>query len=128
MSIIDDGKIWLRGSARPEYGVRVGKVYFITGKEDAEIINYLIDDNFLYVDIHNSESQYRTIRRFALDLGPKSLGTLFNGFKKTKHADIRAVTYRDKGVEQYRIEGGEYKNKRDDLINIIEMKQLAGWK
>ena len=61
MSIIDDGKIWLRGSARPEYGVRVGKVYFITGKEDAEIINYLIDDNFLYVDIHNPESQYRTI-------------------------------------------------------------------
>ena len=51
MSIIDDGKIWLRGSARPEYGVRVGKGYFITGKEDAEIINYLIDDNFLYVDI-----------------------------------------------------------------------------
>ena len=128
MSIIDDGKIWLRGSSRPEYGVRIGKVYFITGKEDAEIINYLIDDNFLYVDIHNPGSQYRTIRRFALDLEPLSPGTLFNGFRKTKHADIRAVTYRDKGVEQYRIEGGEYKNKRDDLINIIEMKQLAGWK
>ena len=84
LNIDDDGKIWLRGSSRPEYGVRVGGLYFITGKEDAKDINCFIHENYLVADLHNSEQQYRIVRRFSLNLAPHSPGALFNGFKKRR--------------------------------------------
>ena len=132
MSDIDDnGKIWLRGSTRPEYGVRVGKLYFVIGKEnkgDSENINCYVHERFLLVDVHNSEKQYRIIRRFSLDLEPRSSGTLFNGFTKTKHADIKAVTYQDEGVERFMLDGEDYILKNDNLIDPIHFMRLAGWK
>ena len=69
----------------------------------------------------------RIFRRFSLDLIPKSKGTLFNGFNETKHADIKAITYQDDGVEEH--VGGEKdcfldKNGEVDPIKIIK---LAGW-
>ena len=126
--IDDDGKIWLRGFARPEYGVRVGNLYFVTGKEDAEIIKLFIHYNFLYVDLHNSECQYRIIRRFDLDLEPRCSGTLFSGFKKTKHADIKAVTYRDTETDEFRIDGEKYQLNSESLIDPVKLIQLTGWK
>ena len=126
--IDDDGKIWLRGSARPEYGVRIGERYFVTGKEDSENSNCFIQEKYLVVDLHDPGKQYRIIRRFSLDLQPRCSGTLFNGFTKTKHADIKVVTYKDEKVEQFVLDGGDYLLNSDSLIDPIQIMQLTGWK
>ena len=103
--INDSGKIWLRGSVRPEYGVRVGDNYFVVGEGDSQSTIYSVYENHLFVVLHYSEKKKRIYRRFSLDLIPKSKGTLFNGFNETKHADIKAITYQDDGVEEH--VGGE---------------------
>ena len=126
-NINDSGKIWLRGSVRPEYGVRVGDKYFVVGEGDSQSTIYSLYENHLFVVLYYSEKKKRIFRRFSLDLIPKSKGTLFNGFNETKHADIKAITYQDDGVEEY--VGGEKdcfldKNREVDPIKIIE---LAGW-
>ena len=126
--IDDDGKIWLRGSARPEYGVRVGLLYFVPGKKDSENSTCFIHEKCLVADLHDPENQYRIIRRFSLALEPYSSGTLFNGFKKTKHADINAVTYLDKKVEEFLLDGNEYLLNSDRVISAIQIMQLTGWK
>ncbi len=125
--INDSGKIWLRGSVRPEYGVRVGDNYFVVGEGDSQSTIYSVYENHLFVVLYYSEKKKRIFRRFSLDLIPKSKGTLFNGFNETKHADIKAITYQDDGVEEH--VGGEKdcfldKNGEVDPIKIIE---LAGW-
>ena len=126
-NINDSGKIWLRGSVRPEYGVRVGDNYFVVGEGDSQSTIYSVYENHLFVVLHYPEEKKRIFRRFSLDLIPKSKGTLFNGFNETKHADIKAITYQDDGVEEH--VGGEKdcfldKNGEVDPIKIIE---LAGW-
>jgi len=126
-NINDSGKIWLRGSVRPEYGVRVGDNYFVVGEGDSQSTIYSVYENHLFVVLHYSEKKKRIYRRFSLDLIPKSKGTLFNGFNETKHADIKAISYQDDGVEEH--VGGEKdcfldKNGEVDPIKIIE---LAGW-
>jgi len=127
LNINDSGKIWLRGSVRPEYGVRVGDKYFVVGEGDFQSTIYSLYENHLFVVLYYSEKKKRIFRRFSLDLIPKSKGTLFNGFNETKHADIKAITYQDSGVEEH--VGGEKdafldKNGEVDPIKIIE---LAGW-
>ena len=128
LDIDDDGKIWLRGYAKPDYGVRVGELYFVIGKEDSEKSNCFIYENYLVADLHNPEQQYRIVRRFSLDLEPCSHGTLFNGFKKTKHADVKVVTYMDEGVEELVIDGRNYQLNRDSLTDPVKLRQLTGWK
>ena len=128
MKIINDkGKIWLKGSVKPEYGVRVGDLYFITGKEDSETVSSFIYQNYLFVDLDNKEKKYRIFRRFSLDLVPEIPGTLFNGFEKTKHADIKVVTYRDNRVESFKIDGENYLQGEKTLTNPIKLMALAGW-
>ena len=126
-NINDSGKIWLRGSVRPGYGVRVGDNYFVVGEGDSQSAIYSVYENHLFVVLHYPEKRKRIFRRFSLSLIPKSKGTLFNGFNETKHADIKAITYQDEGVEEH--VGGEKdcfldKNGEVDPIKIIE---LAGW-
>ena len=126
-NINDSGKIWLRGSVRPEYGVRVDDNYFVVGEGDSQSTIFSVYENHLFVVLYYSEKKKRIFRRFSLDLIPKSKGTLFNGFNETKHADIKAITYQDDGVEEH--VGGEKdcfldKNGEVDPIKIIE---LAGW-
>ena len=125
--INDSGKIWLRGSVRPEYGVRVGDNYFVVGEGDSQSTIYSVYENHLFVVLNYTEKKKRIYRRFSLDLIPKSKGTLFNGFNETKHADIKAITYQDDGVEEH--VGGEKdcfldENREFDPIKIIK---LAGW-
>ena len=125
--INDSGKIWLRGSIRPEYAVRVYDKYFVVGEGDSQSTIYSVYKNHLFVALHYPEKKMRIFRRFSLDLIPKSKGTLFNGFNETKHADIKAITYRDDEVEEH--VGGEKdsfldKNGEVDPIKIIE---LADW-
>ena len=128
MRNIDDfGKIWLRGFIRPEFGVRIDEMYFVIGEGDSQSTNYSLYENHLFIALHYPEKQIRVLRRFSLDLVPSSKGTLFNGFTETNHADIKAVTYRDDGVDEY---VGSEKNcflDNDGKIDPIKIMELAGW-
>ena len=128
MSTIDDGKIWLRGSTKPEYGIRVGELYFVPGKKDSENITCFILKKYLVADLHDPEKQYRIIRRFSFALEPLSFGTLFNGFNKTKHSDIKAVTYLDKKIDEFLLDGNEYLLKSDCVVGATQIMKLTGWK
>ena len=126
-NINDSGKIWLKGSVRPEYGVKVDDNYFVVGEGDSQSIIYSVYENYLFVVLHYSEKKKRIFRRFSLDLIPTAKGTLFNGFNETKHADIKAITYQDDGVEEH--VGGEkdrFLDKKGD-VDPIKIIELAGW-
>ena len=126
--IDDEGKIWIRGAFRPESGVRVGQLFFLTGQKDSEISTCLIHENYLIVDLHDPDKKYRIFRRFLLDFKPNTCGTLFNGFTKTKHADIKAVSYKNGGVECFQLDGKEYLINNKDTISALELIRLAGWR
>ena len=126
-NINDSGKIWLRGSVRPEYGVRIGEKYFVVGEGDSQSTIYSVYENHLFIVLHYPEKKERIFRRFSLDLIPKSKGTLFNGFNETKHADIKAVIYQDDGVEEHAVgEKDCFLDKKGD-VDPIKIIELAGW-
>ena len=127
-ALYDTGKIWLRGLVKPEYAVRAGDLYFVIGEEDSQSTKYLLYKNYLFVAIHYPQSQSRLFRRFSLDLESKSKGSLFSGFTKTKHADIKAITYRDDGVEDYLAKEKDYFLDKDGGIDPIKIMKLSGWK
>ncbi len=127
-NIIDFGKIWLRGFLQPEYGVKVDRFYFVVGKGDSLSTDYLIYNNYLFVALHYQEEQIRVFRRFSLDLVPKAPGTLFNGFNQTKHSDIKAVTYRDKGVDEFIGSEKDCVIGTDGNIDPIKIMSVTGWK
>ena len=127
-ALYDTGKIWLRGLVKPEYAVRAGDLYFVIGEEDSQSTKYLLYKNYLFVAIHYPQSQSRLFRRFSLDLESKSKGSLFSGFTKTKHADIKAITYRDAGVEDYLAKEKDYFLDKDGEIDPIKIMKLSGWK
>ena len=127
-ALYDTGKIWLRGLVKPEYAVRAGDLYFVIGEEDSQSTKYLLYKNYLFITIDYPQSQSRLFRRFSLDLESKSKGSLFSGFTKTKHADIKAITYRDDGVEDYLAKEKDYFLDKDGEIDPIKIMKLSGWK
>ena len=126
-NINDSGKIWLRGSVRPEYGVRVGEKYFVVGEGDSQSTIYSVYENHLFIVLHYPEKKERIFRRFSLDLIPKSKGTLFNGFNETRHADIKAVTYQDDGVEEHVGREKDCFLDKKGEVDPIKIIELAGW-
>ena len=127
LNIDDDGKIWLQGCNKPEYGVRVGDLCFVIGQVDTEISSCFVYGDSLIVDLDNPDKKYRILRKFPFNLKPQTAGTLFNGFKKTKHADIKAITYKDAGVEECAISEEEYTLKDSKSIETIKLMKLVGW-
>jgi hypothetical protein len=127
-ALYDTGKIWLRGLVKPEYAVRVGDLYFVVGEGDSQSTKYLLYKNYLFVAIHYPQSQSRLFRRFSLDLESNSKGSLFSGFTKTKHADIKAITYRDDGVEDYLAKEKDYFLDKDGEIDPNKIMKLSGWR
>ena len=127
-SITDFGKIWLRGFMRPEYGLRINKIYFVIGEGDSQSTKYALYNNYLFVTLYYPDKQIRVFRRFSLDLVPKSRGTLFNGFNNTKHSDIEAITYRDDGVEEFIGAKSDCVIGEDGSIDPIKIMLLTGWK
>ena len=127
INIDDDGKIWLQGYNTPEYGVRVGGLYFVIGQGDTKISSCFVYGKNLIVDLDNPDKKYRTLRKFPFNLKANTTGTLFNGFKKTKHADIKAITYKDPGVEEYTINEKGYNLNDSKSIETIKLMELAGW-
>ena len=127
LNIDDEGKIWLQGYNTPEYGVRVGDLCFVIGQVDTEISSCFVYGENLIVDLDNPDKKYRILRKFPFNLKPQTAGTLFNGFKKTKHADIKAITYKDAGVEECTINEEEYNLKDSKSIETTKLMELVGW-
>ena len=90
--IQDSGKVWCKGSNRPVHAVRTGNKIFATGKEEDQSIECWVDRDVLYVDLHEPQREIRIARKFPLGLEPTLTGTLFNGFTRTKHADVSIVS------------------------------------
>ena len=109
MAEIDDtGKVWIKGKFSTEYALRVGTTVIVPGKQEDDKLTAWVSDNALWADIHRPEQNRRILRKFALDLPATTHATLFNGFTKTKHADVEVVTSADSGVEEVKLEGDDY--------------------
>ena len=100
--IQDSGKVWCKGSNRPVHAVR-------TGKEEDQSIECWVDRDVLYVDLHEPQREIRIARKFPLGLEPTLTGTLFNGFTRTKHADVSIVSSDQESVEEIIISGETYR-------------------
>ena len=127
MKLEDSGKIWFPGTFAPETAVRIGKYIFVLGKKEEQSVDYWVKDNYLCVDLHNRKSKIRIARRFCLDMVPSTPATLFGGFEKTKHADVRVVTHRDEGVENWHLSGVDYEKADAATINGHEFWKLASF-
>lgn len=96
--IKDTGKVWIKGNVSPVFAIRVDDTFFVPGKEEDQTIEYRVEENYLCVDLHDTETKMKTVRRFDLGLTPTTPASLFSGFERTKHADVMVVTFEDAGV------------------------------
>ncbi len=124
VTIEDTGKVWFKGKFGPEYAVRVGNKVYVPGKSENDTVDYRVVDNALCADLHDKKAGKRVGRRFRLDLPTTTAATLFNGFEKTKHADVMVVTYKDTGVEEYAVQGDVYQN---ESIAGMEPETFFQW-
>ena len=107
--IKDTGKVWVIGSVGPVHAVRVEDLIIATGKKEDQNIEVWIENKGLCIDLHNSNQQQRIARFIPLDIKPTLLGTLFNGFEKTKHADVLIVASDAGQTKEISISGKYYK-------------------
>ena len=98
--IKDNGKVWIRGQFGTVFAVKVDEQVFVPGQEDGQSIEYWLEENFLCVDLHDPHQNIRIARLFPMSLEATHPATLFNGFDKTKHADVKVITYEDEGVTE----------------------------
>ena len=119
--INDTGKVWIRGSVKPVFAVKVDNGFFVPGKDDDHFIQYWVEGKFLCFDMHNTKKEIRIGRRFSLDSVPETPATLFNGFKKTHHTDVMVAT--DKTAETFILEGGNYIS-----VNAASLASQAFWR
>jgi hypothetical protein len=122
--IEDTGKIWFKGAFGPEYAVRVGDKVFVPGKGENDAVECRVAGNTLCVDLHNEREGIRIGRHFLLDLPTTTPATLFNGFEKTRHADVMVVTYLDEGVKEVTVQKGVY---RKEAIADMESEIFFQW-
>ncbi|MDH5761596.1 MAG: hypothetical protein OEZ51_01325 [Nitrospinota bacterium] len=106
--IKDTGKVWIRGKPGTAFAVKVEDKVFVPGQEEGQLIDYWLEGDFLCVDLHNPIKKVRIARQFPLGLQASHPATLFNGFKKTKHADVQVITFQDEGVREKAFEEERY--------------------
>jgi hypothetical protein len=125
MTEIDDtGKVWIKGKFSPEYALRVGTKVIVPGEQEDDKLTTWVSDNALWTDIHCPEQKRRILRKFALDLAATTPATLFNGFTKTKHADVEVITSADSGVREVKLEGEEYVSHH---LEKLDSQQFLEW-
>ncbi|MFQ5672993.1 MAG: hypothetical protein ACE5G9_07855 [Nitrospinales bacterium] len=117
----DTGKVWIRGTMRPVFAVRVDDRFFVPGREDGQSIAYWIDEGFLCIDLHDAENKARTGKRFSLDAEATAAATLFSGFTRTRHADVMVTT--EEAGETFTLKGMDY-----DAANAAAMDRRAFWR
>jgi hypothetical protein len=121
--IKDTGKVWIRGKPGTAFAVKVEDKVFVPGQEEGQSIDYWLEGDFLCVDLHNPTKKIRVARQFPLGLQATHPATLFNGFKKTKHADVQVITFQDEGVGEKMFEEERYLE-----FAIHTMDRKAFWK
>jgi len=121
--IKDRGKVWIKGSARPVYAVRINDKIFTIGKVEGQKEEIWLDNEGLCLDLHNSAKEERTARFIPLNNPAELAGTLFNGFENTKHADVPIVAFNGEGTKQKTISGENYRKK-----GIKDLDRFTFWK
>jgi hypothetical protein len=124
--IKDSGKVWIRGKTGTSFAVKVDEKVFVPGQVEGQSIEYWLEENFLCVDLHSSDQNIRIARRFPLDLEATHPASLFNGFTKTKHADVKVITYEDEGVAEKIFMNKEYVEGNIQNVGRDAFWQLAG--
>jgi hypothetical protein len=124
--IKDNGKVWIRGQVGTTFAVKVDEKVFVPGHEEGQPIDYWLDGDCLCVDLHSPDQNIRIARLFPMSLEATHPATLFNGFNKTKHADVKVVTYEDEGVAEKIFTGEEYTKDNIQNLNRDAFWQLAG--
>lgn len=124
--IKDNGKVWIRGQVGTTFAVKVDEKVFVPGQEEGQSIEYWLEGDFLCVDLHSLDQNIRIARRFSLGLEATHPATLFNGFIKTKHADVKVIAYEDEGVAEKIFTGTEYADGNIQNLFRDAFWQLAG--
>ena len=107
--IQDSGKVWCKGFAGPAHALRIENKIFATGKSEDQSIQCWVDEGVLCVDLNDPGPGIRVAKKFPLDLEPTLSGTLFNGFTRTKHADVLIVSPDQERIKEEIISGETYR-------------------
>ena len=121
--IKDTGKVWMKGSVGTAHAVRVDDKIFATGQKEGQNVDFWLDNEGLCLDLHNSKLGERTARFIPLNTPATLHGTLFNGFEKTKHADVLIVPTDGEGIKEKSVSGKEY---LEGGFNVLD--RLTFWK
>jgi hypothetical protein len=125
--IKDTGKVWMKGSVGTANAVRIDDKVFATGQKEGQNIDIWINNEELCVDLHDFKLAERTARLIPLDTPASLPGTLFNGFEKTKHADVLIVPVDSEGIKQKTVSGKEYQEGNYDVLDRLIFWQMI-WK
>ena len=125
--IKDTGKVWMKGSVGTAHAVRIDDKVFATGQKEGQSIDLWINNDALCIDLHNSKLAERTARLIPLDIQASLPGTLFNGFEKTKHADVLIVTPDSEGVKEKTVSGKKYQEGNYSVLDRLIFWQTI-WK
>ena len=115
--IKDSGKVWTKGSVLPINAVRIDNKIFATGQKEDQSVELLLEDEGLCLDLHDFKKGERTARFIPLNSKAKLVGTLFNGFEKTKHSDVLVVAYDVIGSKEKSISGIEYQEGKFNTLD-----------
>ena len=110
--IKDSGKVWMKGSVLPVNAVRIDDKIFVTGQKEGQIVEQWLENDGLCLDLHDFKKGERTARFIPLNSKANLSGTLFNGFEKTKHADVLIVACDAVGTKEKSISGIKYQEGR----------------
>lgn len=125
--IKDTGKVWMKGSVGLAHAVRVDDKVFATGQKEAQSVDLWLDNEGLCIDLHDSKLGERTARFIPLNTPAALHGTLFNGFEKTKHADVLIVPAVSDGVKEKSVSGKEYQEGGFNVLDRLTFWQTI-WK
>ena len=120
--IKDTGKVWMKGSVGTTHAVRVDDKVFATGQKEGQSVDLWLDNEGLCVDLHDPKLGERTARFIPLNTPATLNGTLFNGFEKTKHADVLIVSADSVEVKKKSVSGKEY---QEGGLNVLD--RLTFW-
>ena len=125
--IKDTGKVWMKGSVGTAHAVRIDDKVFATGQKEGQSIDIWVDNDGLCIDLHDSKLAERTARLIPMDTPASLPGTLFNGFEKTKHADVLIVSVDSEGVKEKTVSGKEYQEGNYGILDRLVFWQTI-WK
>jgi hypothetical protein len=117
----------MKGSVGTAYAVRVDDKVFATGQKEGQSVDLWLDNEGLCVDLHDPKLGERTARFILLNTTATLNGTLFNGFEKTKHADVLIVSADSEEIKKKSVSGKEYQEGGFKFLDRLTFWQTI-WK